>query len=302
MNYQIPYIPDLQVLGYLILPDAYFFMQLFLDLLFIFFVLFVLSSMRNEFFTILKNKIFGGRIAQVHSKAGGSYLENQENIAGFYTGKHGSWQACVNGIVHGEDYPYVIENEKLGVCLTIPAAAGIKALMDMGYNDLAEVVAEWDQDVLNWNKKDISQRLQAKIKSIEESKDIEAIEKAQKIEDLKKEYELNDVQIQQIIMRGRNQLLELKLDFYTPYVIPLQQVYTWAIQEIDAINTKKLIEIVRIQTREKMAKEQTALLTPNNVLLFMMILIGGAVAAYIIMNGGSNVPSVPTIIPTTTLP
>ena len=260
-------------------------------------VAFVLSIVANLFgvgmlWNNIKLKVglmFGGKQAAIVFKKDGSYyLEGQKPCAGFYEGKGGAWQGTYNGVSPGGDYPILLENESLGVCLTGSVASAVQWLKNSGFNTLGDALKQWDMDYHIIREEEIYKLLfserDKKIEEINADLKLSEQEKAKRVEEVcKTSEERKKMHLMSIEKQARKDLINLKFNYLTPYVFALSEVITWNAQEVGAQNNKNMLKRKELQTREQCQTEAKGI-DPLKWLTIIAIAIAIPLVAYMILS------------------
>lgn len=229
----------------------------------------------------------GMQAALVFKKDGSHYLEGQKPCAGFYEGKEGAWQGTYGGVSPGGDYPVLLENESLGVCLTGSTASAIQWLKNSGFNTLGEALKQWDTDYHIMREEEIYALLfserDKKITEINADPKFSEEEKKKRVEDVCKiSEERKKTHLMSIEKQAREDLINLKFNYLTPYAFALSEVITWNAQEVGAQNNKNMLKRKELQTREQCQTEAKGI-DPFKWIAIIAIAIAIPVVAYMIL-------------------
>ncbi len=247
------------------------------------------NNLKLKFSTMFQGK----QAAIVFKKDGSYYLEGQKPSAGFYEGKEGAWQGTYGGVAPGGDYSILLENESLGVCLTGSLASAIQWLKNAGFGNLKEALKQWDNDYHIMREEEIYARLhQERDKLIAEIKadpNLSEDDKKRAEEDLRRtSEERKKAHLMSIEKQAREDLINLKFNYLTPYAIALSEVITWNAQEVGAQNNKNMLKRKELQTRDQCQQENKGV-DPFKWLAIISLGIGIPVAVYLLLNATGHV-------------
>ena len=247
------------------------------------------NNIKLKFSTMFQGK----QAAIVFKKDGSYYLEGQKPSAGFYEGKEGAWQGTYGGVCPGGDYPILLENESLGVCLTGSIASAIQWLKNAGFTTLKEALNQWNTDYHLMREEEIYKLLfserDKRIAEINADQNFSDSDKLKAIDEVRRtSEERKKIHLMSIEKQAREDLITLKFNYLTPYAFALSEVITWNAQEVGAQNNKNMLKRKELQTRDQCQQENKGV-DPFKWLAIISLGIGIPVAVYLLLNATGHV-------------
>jgi len=235
-----------------------------------------LTTCRRYIFARIKELLGWKRILKV-GKDGIVRWSNSKIDCGFLVEKDSMTQIAASRIVRTNEGDFYILTEGFGLSYDLNIAAATTMLSDLGFRNIVQALQAYDSAYFS---------IEANKKKLEEA--------------IKLDNDLNQqgVRIKGLIEDSRTKLLNLDLEWLSPYTVPLAVTYQWALQNTDSINMKNIYEKGILAARnEELHQGWTQEKIQGFAIIALSMVIVASLGFYIV---NLATPAAPQVLPGTT--
>jgi hypothetical protein len=265
--------------------STYFYTTAILILGAFFFLFLIWRMCGNYVITRFKCQFLPGNRKAVldGNQDGSAEFKAMKEKAGFLTSKYEQIKVGLKSVIRTKDGDLYVANSRYGLTWSMDVAAAASALNNLGYANLADALKKYDDE---WFNKEENKEAYNKMLLEGEQKNIQGYAQ---------------IAIDEIHKQGQEVLM--KLQWITPFTIPLSMLFNYGLAEIDSQVNKTITDREVYEAKMELLNERTKGFNAQTMMLIIMgiviVMIAGALAMQMLPKQAAQ--AAVTVV-TTTLP